>query len=70
MTIPRFAKYAVLGVCAIGFIATATVGFWPAILNTTRIPLYAAEVAAWCIFATVSYLVVKFVRAGLRRSKT
>jgi hypothetical protein len=70
MTIPKFVKYGVLAGCAACFVATAVMGFWPAVLNSTRIPLYTAEVGAWCIFITICYLVFKFVRAGLRRSRS
>lgn len=69
MTMPSFTKWAALTGCVIGFIATGVVGFWPNVLNVTRIPLYAAVVGAWYIFVTICYLVYKFVYAGLRRSK-
>jgi hypothetical protein len=69
MTIARFLKYGLLIGSAGCIIATTVMGFWPAILNETRIPLLVAEVGAWCIFASICYLAFKFVRAGLRRPK-
>jgi hypothetical protein len=69
MTIPKVVKGAALIGCAVGFIATGLVGFWPGGVNTSRAPLFAAEAGAWCIFLSICYLVFKFVRAGLRRSK-
>lgn len=70
MTIPQPVRYVVLAGCAVGFAATALVGFWPSVLSVTRVPLYAGFVGAWCILTTVCYLVSKFVRAGLKRSKS
>lgn len=70
MTVPQSVKYVVLAGCAVGFVATALLGFWPSVLIVTRVPLYAGFVGAWCILATVCYLVFRFVRAGLRRSKS
>jgi hypothetical protein len=65
MSITRFLKYGLLIGSAGCIIATVVIGFWPAVLNRTRLPLFLAEVGAWCIFASVCYLAFKFVRAGL-----
>jgi len=69
MTIARFLKYLLLIGSAGCIVATAMLGFWPTVLNRTRIPLFVAEVGAWCIFASICYLAFKFVRAGLRRPR-
>jgi hypothetical protein len=69
MTIFKGIKLIVLAVCAAGFVATIVIGLWPEILNYTRLPLIVGYVGAWCTFLTITYLVTKFILAGLKRSK-
>lgn len=69
MTIVRLLKYGLLIGSACCFIATSVLGFWPTVLDRTRIPLFVAEVGAWCIFASICYLAFKFLRAGLRQAQ-
>ena len=69
ITIARFLKYGLLIGSAGCLIATVVLGFWPAALNRTRIPLFVAQLGAWCIVASICYLAFEFVSAGMRRSK-
>jgi hypothetical protein len=69
MNIPKVVKYSVLTGRAACFVSTVMLEPWPSVLNFTRIPLYAAQIGAWCVFVAICYLAFEFVRAGLRRSK-
>lgn len=69
MTVARFLKYTALAGCAAAVIGTVVLGFWPSVLSVTRAPLYAGFFGAWCVFAAICYLIFRFVREGLRRSK-
>ena len=66
MSIARLLKYCLLIGSAGCFTATAVLGFWPTVLNSTRIPLFVAETGAWCILASICYVAFKFLCIGLR----
>lgn len=69
MRIVRLLKYSVLAGCVACFVATVVLGLWPLGPGKTRIFLYVAQAGAWCIFAAICYVLFRFVRAGLQRSK-